>query len=55
MSLVHNVISTQNMPEPSTRQVALTLNTLWNRQQDAGDKRFTVVRLLEDSDLLAKT
>lgn len=37
------------------RQVALTLNPLWDRQQDAGNKRFTVVRLLENSDLLAKT
>jgi len=27
----------------------------WNRQQNAGDERFAVVRLLEDCDLLPKS
>lgn len=35
--------------------LVLTLSSLRNGQQNAGDERFTVVRLLEDSDLLAKT
>lgn len=33
----------------------LTLSSLGNGQQNAGYKSFTVVRLLEDSDLLAET
>lgn len=37
------------------KKVGLTLNTLGDGQQDAGDKRFTVVGLLENHNLLAKT
>ena len=32
-----------------------TLNSLWDRQQDAGDEGLTVVWLLEDGDLFSKT
>jgi len=32
-----------------------TLDTLWDREQDAGYKRLAIVRLLEDGDTLAKT
>lgn len=37
------------------RQVKLTLYTFWDGLQNAGDKRFTVVWLLEDSGPLSKT
>lgn len=37
------------------KRSALTLYSLRNGQQNAGNEGFTVVRLLEDSDLLAKT
>lgn len=37
------------------KDVRLTLNTLRDGQQDAGDEGFTVMGLLEDHDLLAKT
>lgn len=35
--------------------VKLTLDTFWDGLQNAGDKRFTVVGLLEDSGPLSKT
>ena len=44
------------LPQPRRRGVAvLTLDTLGDGQENAGDEGLAVVRLLEDDDLLSKT